>query len=341
LSFPKASGARDGAGANVADPNTGDGLPADARVSDAAAGNWVDRHAPLAIRPYLRLARIDRPIGWWLLLLPCWWSTALAAVAAGAPYPDPTLLVLFTIGAIAMRGAGCTWNDILDRDIDRRVARTRSRPIPSGAVSVPAAFAFLVAQALVGLAVLLSLPRFAVITGIASLGVVAVYPLMKRITSVPQLTLGIAFSWGALMGWASVFKEISDPSLLLFAGCVVWVFAYDTIYAHQDKEDDAIVGVRSTALLFGTSTPLVVGLCYTVVVILFGLALLSVPAGLFSFLGLAGFAAHLYGQVRRLDIDDADRCLAVFKSNRDAGLILFAGLTLDAAFSNGIELLLP
>lgn len=310
-------------------------------VADSVRGHWVERLAPVPVRPYLRLARIDRPVGWWLLLLPCWWSTALAATAMDAPYPDPRLLVLFTIGAIAMRGAGCTWNDILDRKIDRQVARTRNRPLASGDVSVPAALAFLVAQALVGLGVLLSLPHFAIVTGLASLGVVAVYPLMKRITSVPQLTLGIAFSWGALMGWASVLRTISDPALLLFAGCVVWVFAYDTIYAHQDKEDDAIVGVRSTALLFGRSTPLVVGLCYTVVVILFGAALVAVSAGPFAWLGLAGFALHLHGQVRRLDIDNPDRCLAVFKSNRDAGLILFAGLALDTLVPNTLAPLLP
>ncbi|MDQ0505233.1 4-hydroxybenzoate octaprenyltransferase [Xanthobacter agilis] len=310
-------------------------------VADAPPDNWVDRSAPAAIRPYLHLARLDRPIGSWLLLLPCWWSTALAAIAADAPYPDPTLLILFAIGAVAMRGAGCTWNDILDRKIDQAVARTRARPIASGAVSVPAALAFLVFQALIGLGVLLCLPRFAIVTGIASLGVVAVYPLMKRITSVPQLTLGIAFSWGALMGWASVFDTISDPALLLFAGAVVWVFAYDTIYAHQDREDDAIVGVRSTALLFGANTGLAVALCYTLVVVLFAGALLLVPAGLFSLLGLIGFAAHLRWQVSRLDIDDSARCLALFRSNRDAGLILFAGLSLDTLVPSALRLIFP
>ncbi len=313
----------------------------DSTVADAPRGNWVDRHAPVAVRPYLRLARMDRPIGWWLLLLPCWWSTALAAMAADQPYPDPTLLLLFTIGAIAMRGAGCTWNDILDRKIDGAVARTRSRPIPSGAVSVPAAFAFLAVQCLVGLFVLFSLPRFAIMTGLASMGVVAIYPLMKRITSVPQLVLGIAFSWGALMGWASVFQTLNDPAILLFAGAVAWVFAYDTIYAHQDKEDDAVVGVRSTALLFGRKTQLVVGLCYALVVALFAWAILPVSTGLFAVLGLAGFALHLQWQVRNLDIDDPDRCLAVFKSNRNAGLILFAGLALDTIVPTLLHILFP
>ncbi|MGQ3675974.1 4-hydroxybenzoate octaprenyltransferase [Xanthobacter sp. TB0139] len=313
----------------------------DSTVSDAPQGNWVDRHAPAALRPYLRVARLDRPIGSWLLLLPCWWSTALAAMAAGQPWPDVRLLVLFAIGAVAMRGAGCTWNDILDRKIDRAVARTRNRPVASGALNVPMAFAFLALQCAIGLAVLLSLPRFAVVTGLASMGVVAIYPLMKRITSVPQLVLGIAFSWGALMGWASVFHTISDPALLLFAGSVAWVFAYDTIYAHQDKEDDAVVGVRSTALLFGRKTRLAVGLCYALVVVLFTLSILSVSPGLFALLGLAGFALHLLWQVRTLDIDDGDRCLALFRSNRDAGLILFAGLALDSLVPTLLHWLLP
>lgn len=301
-----------------------------APVADARAGNWVDRLAPIRWRPYLRLARADRPIGSWLLLLPCWWSTALAAIAGRSPYPDPSLLALFAIGAVAMRGAGCTWNDILDRDIDRKVARTRNRPLASGQVSLKAAFAFLALQLLIGLAVLLSLPRFAVATGLASLGVVAIYPLMKRITSVPQLTLGIAFSWGALMGWASVFSSLEDPALLLFAGSVCWVFGYDTIYAHQDREDDAVVGVRSTALLFGARTGLVLTLVYGATIVLFAAALAGVSAGLFAWIGLILFALHLRRQVVRLDIDQPDVCLALFKSNRDAGLILFAGLGLDA-----------
>ena len=301
-----------------------------APVADAGAGNWVDRYAPAVLRPYLRLARADRPIGSWLLLLPCWWSTALAAIAARQPYPDPKLLVLFAIGAIAMRGAGCTWNDILDRDIDRKVARTRNRPLASGQISVPAAFAFLALQLIVGLAVLLALPRFAVITGLASMGVVAIYPLMKRITSVPQLILGIAFSWGALMGWASVFRSIDDPALLLFAGAVSWVFGYDTIYAHQDREDDAIVGVRSTALLFGERTGLALSISYALTVLLFAGALITAGAGLIAALGLFGFAFLLLRQVRRLNIHDGDLCLSLFKSNRNAGLILFAGLACDA-----------
>lgn len=307
-----------------------------APVADAQQRNWVDRFAPPVLRPYLRLARADRPIGSWLLLLPCWWSTSLAAIAAGRPYPDPSLLALFAIGAIAMRGAGCTWNDILDRDIDRQVARTRSRPLPSGQVSLFGAFVFLGLQLLVGLIVLLSLPRFAVVTGVASMGVVAIYPLMKRITSVPQFILGIAFSWGALMGWASVFRSIDDPALLLFAGSVCWVFGYDTIYAHQDREDDAMVGIGSTALLFGERSHLALVVVYALCLALFSGALLLAGAGVFSVLGLLGFAFMLYRQVRLLDINDPAGCLKLFKSNRDAGLILFAGLSADAVLQHAV-----
>ncbi|MEW6255982.1 MAG: 4-hydroxybenzoate octaprenyltransferase [Pseudomonadota bacterium] len=308
-----------------------EGEGAGASVADAGKGNWVDTYAPLALRPYLRLARADRPIGSWLLLLPCWWSTALAAIAAGHSYPNPLYLILFAIGAIAMRGAGCTWNDILDRDIDRKVERTRNRPLASGQVSVAGAFAFLALQLAVGLAVLLCLPRFAIVTGVASIGVVAIYPLMKRITSLPQLILGIAFSWGALMGWACVFRSIDDPALLLFAGSVCWVFGYDTIYAHQDREDDAMVGIGSTALLFGEKSRLALAVAYFACFCLFAAALVTAGAGLFSALGLMGFGLVLYRQVVRLDIHDGARCLALFKSNRDAGLILFAGLVIDAA----------
>src|ERR1700745_1643453 len=223
------------------------------RVADST-GNWVDRLAPAALRPSLRLARADRPIGSWLLLLPCWWSSALAAVAAGAKAPNPLHLVLFAVGTVAMRGAGCTWNDIVDRDIDARVERTRSRPLPSGQVSLPAAAVFLVLQALVGLAVLLQFNRFAIATGIASLAIVAIYPFMKRITWWPQVVLGLAFSWGALMGFAVILGRIDAAGLFLYAGSIAWVIGYDTIYAHQDAEDDALIGVRSTARLFGVHT---------------------------------------------------------------------------------------
>ncbi len=299
-------------------------------VADST-GNWVDSLAPAWLRPYLRLARLDRPIGSWLLLLPCWWSCALAAVAAHARAPSLVHLVLFFIGAFAMRGAGCTWNDIVDRDLDASVERTRSRPIPSGQVSVGRAALFLVVQALIGLAVLLSFNGFAIALGIASLVIVAVYPFMKRITYWPQIVLGLAFSWGALMGWAAAFGNLAAPPLLLYAGSISWVIGYDTIYAHQDREDDALIGIKSTALLFGARTKPMLALFYALAVILIGAAGFSAGAGWPFALGLAAFAAHLAWQIARLDIGNPDNCLAVFKSDRDAGLILFAGLLLDAA----------
>ncbi|HWM46533.1 MAG TPA: 4-hydroxybenzoate octaprenyltransferase [Xanthobacteraceae bacterium] len=298
-------------------------------VADST-GNFTDTLAPLWARPYLRLARMDRPIGSWLLLMPCWWSTALANVAARDPTPNVWHLALFFVGAFAMRGAGCTWNDIVDRDIDAQVERTRSRPLPSGQVSVAQAAAFLVLQALVGLIVLLQFNPFAVANGIASLAVVAIYPFMKRITYWPQIVLGLAFSWGALMGWAGRFGALDWPALLLFAGSIAWVIGYDTIYAHQDREDDALVGVKSTALLFGARTKPMLALFYGLAVLLIGAAGALAGAGPVFALGLAAFAAHLAWQVWRLDIDDPDLCLRLFKSDRDAGLILFAGLVLDA-----------
>ncbi len=300
------------------------------RVADAT-GNWVDNLAPAWTRPYLRLARLDRPIGSWLLLMPCWWSAGLAAIPAHAAYPNLWHLLLFFVGAFAMRGAGCTWNDIVDRDLDAKVERTRSRPIPSGQVSVTKATAFLVAQALVGLLVLLQFNRFSVLLGIASLAVVAVYPFLKRITYWPQIGLGLAFSWGALMGWAAAFGRLDPPALLLYAGSIAWVIAYDTIYAHQDREDDALIGIKSTALLFGARTKPALSLFFGIAVVLIGIAGAMAGAGTLFYFGLAAFAAHLAWQVSRLDIGDPDLCLRLFKSNRDAGLILFAGLVLDAA----------
>jgi 4-hydroxybenzoate polyprenyltransferase len=299
-------------------------------VADAT-GNWVDSIAPQWSRPYLRLARLDRPIGSWLLLLPCWWSAALAAVAEHARAPNLAHILLFFIGAFAMRGAGCTWNDIVDRDLDKSVERTRSRPIPSGQVSLAQAVLFLILQALLGFAVLISFNGFTIALGIASLAVVAVYPFMKRITFWPQIVLGLAFSWGALMGWAAAFGRLGTPALLLYAGSIAWVIGYDTIYAHQDREDDALIGVKSTALLFGASTKPMLVLFYGVAVVLIGAAGFTAGAGLVFGLGLLAFAGHLGWQVARLDMADPDNCLAVFKSDRDAGLILFAGLLLDAA----------
>jgi 4-hydroxybenzoate polyprenyltransferase len=303
------------------------------RVADST-GNWVDRRAPIWTRPYLRLARLDRPIGSLLLLMPCWWSVGLAAMAAGERLPNVRHLALFFVGAFAMRGAGCTWNDIVDRDLDRRVERTRSRPIPSGQVSVAQAGLFLVIQALIGLLVLIQFNRFAVAVGLASLAVVAIYPFMKRITYWPQIVLGLAFSWGALMGWAAAFGRLDPPALVLYAGSIAWVIGYDTVYAHQDREDDALIGIKSTALLFGERTKPMLAVFYGVATALIGLAGALVGAGPLFGLGLFGFAAHLASQIVRLDIGDPELCLRIFKSDRDAGLILFAGMLLDA-FARG------
>jgi 4-hydroxybenzoate polyprenyltransferase len=304
--------------------------PAAGSVADAT-GNWVDTIAPAWSRPYLRLARLDRPIGSWLLLLPCWWSSGLAAIAAREAAPPVLHVALFFVGAFAMRGAGCTWNDIVDRDLDRSVERTRSRPIPSGQVSVLQAAIFLVLQALIGFAVLISFNAFTIALGIGSLAIVAIYPFMKRITYWPQIVLGLAFSWGALMGWAARFGRLDAPAFLLYAGSIAWVIGYDTIYAHQDREDDALIGIKSTALLFGERTKRMLALFYALAVLLLGAAGLAAGAGAVFALGLVAFAAHLGWQIVRLDITDPDRCLSLFKSNRDAGLILFAGLLLDAA----------
>ena len=302
------------------------------RVADST-DNWVDKSAPAWARPYLRLGRLDRPIGAWLLLLPCWWSVGLAAVRAAQPV-NLWHALLFFIGAFAMRGAGCTWNDIVDRDLDARVERTRSRPIPSGQVGVGGAAAFLLLQALAGLAVLLQFNRFTVLVGLASLAVVAIYPFMKRVTYWPQIVLGLAFSWGALMGWPATFGRLDQPALLLYAGAICWVIGYDTIYAHQDREDDAFIGIKSTALLFGARTKPMLAIFFALAVALIGWAGWSAGGGVVFGLGLLAFAAHLAWQIGRLDINDPALCLALFKSNRDAGLLLFAALALDAALGH-------
>jgi len=300
------------------------------RVADAT-GNWVDTRAPGWLKPYLRLTRLDRPIGWWLLLLPCWWSSALAAVADGAWGPNPWHILLFLIGAIVMRGAGCTWNDLVDRDIDARVERTRSRPIPSKQISVRAAVVFLVVQALIGLLVLVQFNRFAIGVGVASLAVVAIYPFMKRVTYWPQIFLGLAFSWGALMGWAAARGRLELPPFLLYAGSIAWVIHYDTIYALQDREDDALVGLKSTALLFGANTKPALALFSAAAVGLIGLAGITAHAGPVFVLGLAAFSTHLAWQIARIEINDPESCLRMFRANRDAGLIVFVALLLDAA----------
>ncbi|MGE0288859.1 MAG: 4-hydroxybenzoate octaprenyltransferase [Bradyrhizobium sp.] len=300
-----------------------------ARVADST-GNWVDTRAPAWSRPYLRLSRFDRPIGTWLLLMPCWWSAALAAGISGHITSLPLTIALFFVGAFVMRGAGCTWNDITDRDLDGKVERTRSRPIPAGQVSVAQALAFLVLQALIGLAVLLQFNRFAIFTGIASLAIVAIYPFMKRITWWPQAVLGLAFSWGALMGFAAEFARLDAAAFVLYAGSISWVIGYDTIYAHQDAEDDALIGVKSTARLFAARTHRALVVFYSLAVVLIGVALWLSAVRWPAWIGLVAFAAHLGWQIRRLDTGNPALCLRLFRSNRDAGLLLFAGLLVDA-----------
>ena len=298
-------------------------------IPDAIRGHWADRLLPSGWRPYARLARLERPIGWWLLLLPTWWSSALATDTLGRR-PDLWHLVLFLIGAIVMRGAGCTYNDIVDRDLDVQVERTRTRPIPAGQVTVRQAQIFLAAQLLVGLVVLLQFNWFTVLLGAASLIVGAIYPFLKRVTDWPQLGLGLAFSWGALVGWSATAVSLALPPLLLYAGGVLWTIGYDTIYAHQDKEDDALIGVRSTARLFGESTATAVTRFFAGAMALFVLSFVFAHAGIAAFAGLAAGALHMLWQVRTLRIDDPDNCLRIFRSNRDFGLIVFAGLVIDA-----------
>lgn len=302
-------------------------------VSDAVAGNWVDRLAPASWRPYLRLARLDRPIGAWLLLFPCWWSLALAEVSRLSPYPDLWYLLLFAVGAVVMRGAGCAYNDYVDRDYDAKVARTASRPIPSGQVKPAHALAFAIVLALVGFAVLVQFNTFTIWLGISSLALVALYPFMKRVTYWPQLVLGLAFNWGALMGWAAVKGELAAAPLLLYAGSVAWTIGYDTIYAHQDKEDDLMLGLKSTALRFGDATVDWVGGFYAAAIVLWAMAAAAAGAHLIFYSALALIGLQLAWQVTTLDTSDAQNCLHRFRSNRDVGLALFLGLVADMAIS--------
>lgn len=303
------------------------------RVADAPADNWVDRSAPAVLRPYLRLGRFDRPIGTWLLLFPCWWSQALAEVEASQPFPSLWLLALFAIGAVAMRAAGCGYNDFVDRDIDAQVARTRSRPIPSGQVSPAGALAFVAVMALIGLAVLVNLNTFTIVLAMGSLLVVVCYPFAKRFTSYPQFVLGLAFNWGALVGWAAVKGSLGLPALLLYAGCVLWTIGYDTIYAHQDKEDDALLGLGSTAISFGENTVSYVGALYGTAVLLWLAAGLAAGTHLIYFLAVTLVFLQMAWQVATLDTSDPANCLRRFRSNRDVGAAVFLGLVADMALS--------
>ena len=294
--------------------------------SDQPADSWVARRAPGRLRPYLLLARADRPIGTWLLLWPGWWSIALAAGAGGARWPDPLLLVLFGLGAWLLRAAGCTLNDIADRDYDGRVARTRARPLPSGAVSVTQAVAFMVGLGLAGLAILASFNRFAIGVGLASAVLIAIYPFMKRVTHWPQFFLGLAFNWGALLGWAAVTGSLGAAPFALYLGGIAWTLGYDTIYAHQDKADDRAIGLKSLALKLGPATrPWLAGF-YAAATLGFALAGRLAGLGQLFYWGLALAALHLAWQVKRIDLDDPADCLSRFKSNRDFGFILMAAV---------------
>lgn len=322
-----------------------------APLPDAARLNWVDARAPEALKPWLKLGRFDRPIGIWLLLLPGWQGIALA-LAAYRTAPGLYhlwLFVAFAIGACLMRAAGCAFNDIVDRDIDARVSRTAGRPIASGRISVKQAWAFIVGCSLISLAILLTLGATAILLGVASLALVAAYPFMKRITWWPQAWLGMTFNWGALMGFAaaaagswsfllsnestvavSLQGELTVPALFLWLGGVFWTLGYDTIYALQDIEDDAMVGVKSSARRLGAGVGRGVAVFYGLAVLCAGLAALNAGLGPVFWLGLLAYAAHLFWQVRRLRLDDAALALKLFKSNREAGLILLAAVALGS-----------
>ena len=306
------------------------GMPEAGTVADAVRGNWVDQVAPPWSRPWLRLSRADRPIGTWLLLIPCFWAIALAANTDGFRLHDLWLVIGCTLGAFLMRGAGCTWNDFTDREFDAQVARTRSRPLPSGQVTPKEALVWMAAQAGVSLLILLTFPAAAIWLGVISLLPVAVYPFAKRFTWWPQVFLGIAFNWGALLAWAAHTGSLSLAPVLMYLAGICWTLFYDTIYAHQDKEDDALIGVKSTARLFAKKTHQWLQGFMVATLLLLSLAVLValVPAHaggwqlLIALCGVWGFGGHLAWQLLRLDIDDPDLCLRLFRSNRDAGLIV-------------------
>ena len=352
----------------LADDSPDDG-PDERKVADHVRGHWVHRALPLWAWPYAQLARWERPIGWWLLLWPCWWSLALATGVDAHPSGVPAngrefgpvldgfrplffcnlvgygvacktlsfiaTALLFMLGAIAMRGAGCTWNDLADHRLDASVARTASRPLPSGRVGRRGAVIFLGLQLLVGFAVLVALSAppgglavngFAFLLGVSSLGIVALYPFAKRVTDWPQVVLGLAFSWGALMGWAVLFGEVALPALTLYAAAIAWTVGYDTIYAHQDREDDALIGVRSTARLFGKATKPALLVLYGLALALMALAFAQAGTAWPAYAGLLAGAVHMGWQIVALDIDDAENCLRLFRSNTVFGWLVFAGL---------------
>jgi 4-hydroxybenzoate polyprenyltransferase len=296
-------------------------------ASDIHRGDWIDRYLPANLRPYARLARLSRPIGTWLLLFPCWWSISLAGPKGFMP--DLKLIGLFAIGALVMRGAGCTVNDIADRDFDAKVARTATRPLASGALSLKQALVFLALQLLIGFFILIQLPLFAILLGVASLALVAAYPFMKRITWWPQAFLGLTFNWGALLGWAAVTGDLAPAPFWLYVGGLFWTLFYDTIYAHQDKDDDALIGVKSTARRLGADTKKWLSGFGALAVLCFGAALMAAGSGFAAYIALAGVAAHLTWQLYDVDIDNAPDCDAKFRSNRFIGWILLIGIVVD------------
>ncbi len=302
-------------------------------MADAGARNWVDRFAPAALVPYLRLARADRPIGFFLLAFPCFWSVSLAARSQGDAYPDPWLLLLFAIGALVMRGAGCTYNDLIDRDLDAQVARTRGRPLPSGQVSPRAAIIFMLVLCLIGFAVLLSFNGATIWLGLGVLPIVALYPFVKRVSHWPQVVLGLAFNWGALLGWPAVLGRLDWPAIVLYAGAVAWTIGYDTIYAHQDREDDDLIGVKSTALRFGRATKAWLALLYASAWLAITAAGIMAHAGTAFLLVMMAAAAQLAWQVATLDIDDAENCLQRFRSNREFAALVLGAILIDMALA--------
>jgi 4-hydroxybenzoate polyprenyltransferase len=297
----------------------------DQPVADAVSAHWADRLLPQGLKPYARLARLERPTGWWLLVLPGWWALCLAQVSQGGGLPSVKLMLLFLVGAIIMRGAGCTLNDIADREIDAQVARTRSRPLPSRQVSVIDAVLFLMMLLALGLIVLLQLNQFSIMLGAASLLLVALYPFMKRVTYWPQLVLGLAFNWGALLGFAAATGEVGLAGLSLYVGGVCWTLAYDTIYAHQDKEDDALIGMKSTALKLGSATKPWLALFFFLALALIDIAGILAGATAIFHLGVALAGAHALWQLWQLDTENPWSCLQSFRSNRNFGFLIFAG----------------
>ena len=298
-------------------------------IADAGRDNWVERLLPLAAQPYAQLMRLDRPIGWWLLLLPCWWGLFLAQTSQGGGLPNLWFVFLFLVGAIVMRGAGCTLNDIVDRNYDAQVTRTKGRPIPSGRVSVKQALTFLVGQSLLGLAVLLQFNFHTILLATGSLLIVAIYPFMKRITNWPQLVLGLAFNWGALVGWSATQGSLSWPPAIIYLGGIFWTLAYDTIYAHQDREDDVLIGVKSTAVHFGENTKDWLGGFFALALISIDAALWLAGASFIAHMGVALAALHAAWQIKRFETNNSTLCLRLFKSNREFGLIIVSFLFLD------------